>query len=47
VHLLGLFNLISQSEIMDKDVTVEPVNHYGVNFYTRHGKIIATAPLVD
>jgi hypothetical protein len=27
VHLPGLFNLISQSKIMDKDVKVEPVNH--------------------
>jgi hypothetical protein len=26
-HLPGSFNLISQSQIMDKDVKVEPVNH--------------------
>jgi len=31
VHLPGSFNLISQSQIMDKDVKVEPVNHYGLN----------------
>jgi len=45
--LPGSFNLISQSQIMDKDVKVEPVNHYGLNLYNRHGKLIATAPLVD
>jgi len=47
VHLPGSFNLISQSQIMDKDVKVEPVNHYGLNLYNRHGKLIATAPQVD
>jgi hypothetical protein len=47
VHLLGSFNLISQSQIMDKDIKVEPVNHYGRNLYNRHGKLIATAPQVD
>jgi hypothetical protein len=31
VHLPGSFNLISQSQIMDKDVKVEPVNPYGLN----------------
>jgi hypothetical protein len=47
VHLPGSFNLISQSKIMDKDVKVEPVNHYGLNLYNRHGKLIATAPQDD
>jgi len=47
VHLPGSFNLISESHIMDKDVKVEPVNHYGPNLYNRHGKLIATAPQVD
>jgi hypothetical protein len=47
VHLPGSFNLISQCQIMDKDVKVEPVNHYGLNLYNRHGKLIATAPRVD
>jgi len=47
VHLPGSFNLISQSQIMDKDVKVEPVNHYSLNLYNRHGKLIATAPQVD
>jgi hypothetical protein len=47
VHLPGSFNLISQSQIMDKDVTVEPVNHYGLNLYNRHGKLIATACQVN
>ena len=47
VHLPGSFNLISQSQIMDKDVKVEPVNHYGLNLYNRHGKLIATAPQVE
>jgi len=32
---------------MDKDVNVEPVNHYGLNLYNRHGKLIGTAPQVD
>ena len=44
---LGLFNHISQCEIMDTDVEVEPVNHYGLNLYNRHGKLIATTPQVD
>ena len=47
VHLPRSFNLISQSQIMDKDVKVELVNHYGLNLYNRHGKLIATAPQVD
>jgi len=47
VHLPGLFNLISQSQIMDKDVKVEPVNHYCLNLYNRHRKLIATACQVD
>jgi len=47
LHLPGSFNLISQSQIMDKDVKVEPVNHYGLNLYNRHDKLIATALQVD
>jgi hypothetical protein len=47
VHLPGSFNLISQSQFMDKDVNVEPVNPYGLNLYNRYGKLIATAPQVD
>jgi len=47
VHLPGSCNLISQSQIMNKDVKVEPVNHYGLNLYNRYGKLIATAPQVD
>ena len=47
VHLPGWFNLISKFQIMDKDVKVEPVNHYGLNIYNHHGKLIATAPQVD
>jgi hypothetical protein len=47
VHLPGLFNLISQSQIMDKDVKVEPVNHYGLNLYSCHGKVISAAPQID
>jgi hypothetical protein len=46
MHQPGSFNLISQSTIMDKDVRVESVNHYGLNLYNRHGKLIATAPQV-
>jgi hypothetical protein len=45
-YLPGSFNLILQSQIMGKDVKVEPVNHYGLNLYSRHGKLIATAPQV-
>jgi len=47
VHLPGSFNLISQCQIMDKDIKVELVNHYGLNLYNRHGKLIATAPQVE
>jgi hypothetical protein len=47
MHLPGSFNLISQSQIMDKDVKVELVNHYCLNVYNRHGKFIPTAPQVD
>jgi hypothetical protein len=47
VHLPGLFNLISQSQIMAKDIKVEQVNHYGLNRYTRYDKLIATAPQID
>jgi hypothetical protein len=32
---------------MDKNVKVEPVNHYGLNLYNRYGKLIATAPQVN
>jgi len=47
VHLPGWFNLISQSQIVDKDVKVKPVNHYCLNLYNRHGELNATAPQVD
>jgi hypothetical protein len=47
VNLPGSFILISPSQITDKDVKVEPVSHYGLNLYNRHGKLIATAPQVD
>jgi len=47
VHLPGSFNLISKSQIMEKDIKVERVNHYGLSLYNCHGKLIATAPQVD
>jgi len=47
VHLSGSFNLISQSQIMEKNVIVKPVNHCGLNLYNSHGKFVATAPQVD
>jgi hypothetical protein len=47
VHLPGSNNHISQSQIMDTDIKVEPVDHYGLNLYNRHGKLITTAPQVD
>jgi hypothetical protein len=47
VHFPGWFNLISQSQIMDKDINVELVNHYSLNLYNHHCKLIATAPQVD
>jgi hypothetical protein len=47
LHLPVPFNLISQSQIMDKYVKDEPVNHYCLNLYNRHGKLIARAPQVD
>jgi hypothetical protein len=47
VHLPGSFNIISQCQIMDKDVNVEQVNHYSLNLYNHHRKLIVTAPQVD
>jgi transposase InsO family protein len=47
VHLQGSFNLISQFQIMDKDVKVELVNHCSLNLHNCHGKLIATAPQVN
>jgi len=47
VHLPVSFYLISESQIMNKDVKVKPLNHYGLNLYNRDGKLIATAPQVD
>jgi hypothetical protein len=32
---------------MDKNIKVEPVNHYGLNLDHCHGKFNATAPQVD
>ena len=46
IHLPGTFNLISQSVLMDKDVKVESINHYGLNLYSPNGKLIATAPQI-
>jgi len=46
VHLPGLFNSISHSQIMDKDVNVEPVNHYGLNLSNHDGQF-TTAPRSD
>ena len=47
VHLPGSFNLISWSQMMDKDDKVELVNHYGLNLHNLLGKLTATAPQVD
>ena len=47
VGLPASFNLISQSQNMDKDVKVGTVNHYGLNLSIRHGKLIANAPQID
>jgi hypothetical protein len=47
VHLPGSNNLISQSQIMDTDIKVEPVDHYGLNLYNLHGKLITTASEVN
>jgi hypothetical protein len=47
VHLLGSFNRISQSQIKDTDVKVNPVNHYRLNLYNGHDKLFATAPQGD
>jgi hypothetical protein len=47
VRLPGSFDLMSKSQIMDKDIKVEPVNHYGLNLYHRQGQLIATAPQLD
>jgi len=47
VHLPGSYNRILQSQIMDKDVKVEPVNHSPLNVCNGHCKLTATAPQVD
>jgi hypothetical protein len=47
VHLPGSFNFISQFEIIDNDIKVEPVNHNSLNLCNRLGMWIATAPQVD
>jgi hypothetical protein len=47
VHLLRSFNRIAQSQIMHNDVQLEVVNHYGLNLYNHHGKLIGTAPQGD
>jgi hypothetical protein len=47
VHLPGSFNSISQSQINDNYIKVEPVNHYGLNLYNWHWKLIATTPQGD
>jgi hypothetical protein len=47
VHLLGSFNHISQCQIMDNDDKVQPVNHYSLNLYNGHGKLISTAPQIN
>jgi hypothetical protein len=44
VHLPGSFNVIAQTQIMDKDVKVEPVNHNGLNLYNWHAKMICHCP---
>jgi len=38
VYLMGSCNPISQSQIMDKDIKVDPVNHFSPNLYNRHCK---------
>jgi hypothetical protein len=47
VHLAGSSNFTSLSRIMNKDIEVKPVNHYGLNLYNHDGNLIATAPQVD
>jgi hypothetical protein len=47
VHLLGSFNPISQSQIMDKYVKVKLLNQYGLNLDNRHSLLIASAPQVN
>jgi len=47
LHLPGWFNLISQSQIFDKNVQVEPVNHYSHTLCNGHRKLIGTIPQVD
>jgi hypothetical protein len=47
MHLPRSFNLITQSQITNKNVKVELVNHYSLNLYNRCGKLIATAPQIN
>jgi hypothetical protein len=47
VHLPGSFNFISQSQIIDNEIKVEPVNYNSLNLCNRLGMWSATAPQVD
>jgi hypothetical protein len=38
---------ISQCQILDEDVKLEPVDHYHLNLYNPNGRLIASAPSVD
>lgn len=47
VHVLGSFNVISLTQILEKDVKVKLFGHYVLNYNKRHVTLIATAPQVD
>jgi len=47
VRLLGSFNLLSLSLIIDNDINIEPVNHTCLHRYINHCQSIATVSLVD
>jgi len=47
LYLVGSFNLISQSQVMVKDIKVKSVNYYCLDFYSHYGKLIATAPHIN
>lgn len=44
VYLPGSFNLISQFQIMQKNIKVKSANDYSLNLYNCDGKLIATVP---
>jgi hypothetical protein len=43
-YIPNFFNLVSQSKLMDANLSMEIINHYGINIYAPSGSLAATAP---